>query len=204
MAQDSETIVIRGFGNISYIQSLSSAAMARHSRLIVVLWPKPYEIDPMTYDPVPGSDNLGSLRMTGFRITFQHPGRRELERWRADQFPRYEVRRRRHQESPEVASWRAADFINVEGVEIIDDKTYKVVLNKPDCTVFRRIRRDALLCLRIVSQADFSDFREWRDQHQSDWRSAVVRTSWTLGRPKNFRASTPILIGGAARLGFRS
>ena len=53
LAQDSETIVIRGFGNVSTFNPVLSSDGASF-QAYSLLWPKPYEIDPMSYDPIPG------------------------------------------------------------------------------------------------------------------------------------------------------
>ena len=61
MAQDSETIVIRGFGNISTFNHAISSDGASF-QAYSLLWPKPYEIDPDTLSANPRFDKLGSLR----------------------------------------------------------------------------------------------------------------------------------------------
>ena len=58
--QDSETIVIRGFGNISTFNPVISSDGASF-QAYSLLWPKPYEIDPNTLEAIPGADELGSI-----------------------------------------------------------------------------------------------------------------------------------------------
>ncbi|MCY4072120.1 MAG: ABC transporter substrate-binding protein [Chloroflexi bacterium] len=155
-AQDSETIVIRGFGNISTFNPIVSSDGASF-QAYSLLWPKPYEIDPMTYAPVPGLTTWEAAD-DGLSFTFHIL---EDANW-SDGEPitshdmKFVVDAIK---SPEVASWRAADFENVEGVEIIDDKTYKVVLTKPDCTVFAELGGTRFLPAHRFA-ADFSDFRD--------------------------------------------
>ena len=82
LAQDSETIVIRGFGNLSSFNPLISSDGASY-QAYSLLWPKPYEIDPMTYEPLPGLTTWEAAE-DGMSITFHIRGGRELERRHAD------------------------------------------------------------------------------------------------------------------------
>jgi peptide/nickel transport system substrate-binding protein len=153
-AQDSETIVIRGFGNIStfnHIVSSDGASFQAYS----LLWPKPYEIDPRTLEPIPGLTTWEDAD-DGLSFTFQIV---EDANW-SDGVPisshdmKFVIDAIK---STEVASWQAADFENVASVEIIDDKTYRVVLNKPDCTVFSALGGARFLPSHRFAP-DFSDF----------------------------------------------
>lgn len=154
-AQDAETIVIRGFGNISTFNPVISSDGASF-QAYSLLWPKPYEIDPMTYDPLPGLTTW-EQGDDGLSYTFQIL---EDANW-SDGVPitshdmKFVIDAIK---SPEVASWRHDDFVNVEGIEIIDDKTYKVVLSAPDCTVFAELGGTRFLPSHRFA-ADFSDFR---------------------------------------------
>ena len=156
VAQDAETIVIRGFGNVTSFNPLISSDGASF-QAYSVLWPKPYEIDPMTYEPQPGLTTWEAAE-DGLSITFHI---REDANW-SDGAPitshdmKFVVDAIKN---PEVGSWRAADFANVEGVEVIDDKTYKVLLSAPDCTVFAELGGTRFLPAHRFA-ADFSDFRD--------------------------------------------
>ena len=116
LGQDSETIVIRGFGNVSTFNPVLSSDGASF-QAYSMLWPKPYEIDPQTYDPIPGLTTWEASD-DGLSYTFHI---RDDANW-SDGVPitshdmKFVVDAIK---SPEVGSWRAADFANVEGVEIM-------------------------------------------------------------------------------------
>ena len=155
MAQDAETIVIRGFGNITTFNPILSSDGASF-QAYSLLWPKPYEIDPMTYEAVPGLTSW-ELADDGLSITFHI---KEDATW-SDGVPitshdmKFVIDAIKN---PEIESWRAADFANVEGVEIIDDKTYRVILSTPDCTVFAELGGTRFMPAHRF-EADFSDVR---------------------------------------------
>ena len=83
MAQDSETVVIRGFGNISTFNPALSSDGASF-QAFSVLWPKPYEIDSATSAPVPGLTSW-EVSGDGMNLYLPHPRRRQLERRHAYQ-----------------------------------------------------------------------------------------------------------------------
>ena len=155
MAQDDETIVIRGFGNIStfnHVVSSDGASFQAYS----LLWPKPYEIEPKTLAAIPGLTSWEAAD-DGLSFTFHIL---EDATW-SDGVPitshdmKFVIDAIK---SPEVGSWQASDFVNVAGVTIIDDKTYQVDLSKPDCTVFSALGGARFLPSHRFA-ADFSDFR---------------------------------------------
>ena len=153
-AQDSETIVIRGFGNISTFNPVISSDGASF-QAYSLLWPKPYEIDPNTLEAIPGLTSW-EVSDDGLSFTFHIL---EDANW-SDGTPvtshdmKFVIDAIK---SPVVGSWQAADFANVAGVTIIDDKTYEVVLTKPDCTVFSTLGGARFLPSHRFA-ADFSDF----------------------------------------------
>lgn len=155
LGQDSETIVIRGFGNVSTFNPVLSSDGASF-QAYSMLWPKPYEIDPQTYDPIPGLTTWEASE-DGLSYTFHI---RDDANW-SDGVPitshdmKFVVDAIK---SPEVGSWRAADFANVEGVEVVDDKTFRVVLSEADCTVFAELGGTRLMPAHRF-EADFSDFK---------------------------------------------
>lgn len=156
VAQDAETIVIRGFGNFSTFNPMISSDGASF-QAYSMLWPKPYEIDPQTYEPLPGLTTW-EVAEDGLSITFHI---QEDANWSdgapiTSQDMKFVVDAIK---SPEIGSWRAEDFKNVQGVEVIDDKTYKVVLSQPDCTVFAQLGGTRFLPSHRFA-ADFSDFAD--------------------------------------------
>jgi len=209
MSQDAETIVIRGFGNIgNFNPALSSdgASFQAYS----VLWPKPYEIDAASSAPIPGLTTW-EVSEDGLTYTFTI---REDANW-SDGMPisshdmKFVIDAIK---SDEVASVQESDVASVEAVNIIDDKTYEVVLNKLDCAAFSNLGGIRFLPSHLFA-ADFSDFetnavttdpidisggpyilREWApDAFQSfdanpDWWGGEVGIPYLINRVINEQA----------------
>ncbi len=203
LAQDAETIVIRGFGNVStfnHIVSSDGASFQAYS----VLWPKPYEIDAATSAPVPGLTNW-EVSEDGLTYTFHIL---EDANW-SDGVPitshdmKFVIDAI---QSDVVASWMAPDLKNVAEVRVIDDKTYEVILSQLDCAAFSALGGARFLPSHRFA-ADFSDFKEndvsvnplnisggpyilddWApDSHQSyhanpDWWGGEVRVPYLINR----------------------
>ena len=154
LAQDSETIVIRGFGNISTFNPALSSDGASF-QAFSVLWPKPYEIDAATSAPVPGLTSW-EVSEDGMTYTFYIM---EDANW-SDGAPisshdmKFVIEAI---QSDEVASVQESAVQSVESVNIIDDKTYEVVLSELDCTAFSNLGGVRFLPSHLFA-ADFSDF----------------------------------------------
>ena len=153
-AQDSETIVIRGFGNIStfnHVISSDGASFQAYS----LLWPKPYEIDPDTLAPIPGLTSW-EVSDDGLVYTFTIL---DDATW-SDGVPitsddmKFVVDAIK---SDAVASWMASDLEFVSDVNVIDDKTYEVVFSQVDCAGFSSLGGARFLPSHRFA-ADFSDF----------------------------------------------
>ena len=153
-AQDSETIVIRGFGNISTFNHAISSDGASF-QAYSLLWPKPYEIDPDTLAPIPGltswevsDDGLvytfaileDAVWSDGVPIT-AHDMKFVIDAIKSDA----------------VASWMASDLEFVDEVRIVDDKTYEVVFSQVDCSGFSALGGARFLPAHRF-EMDFSDF----------------------------------------------
>ena len=153
-AQDSETIVIRGFGNISTFNHAISSDGASF-QAYSLLWPKPYEIDPDTLAPIPG---LTSWEVSDDGLTYTFTILEDAT-W-SDGVPitshdmKFVIDAI---QSDEVASWMASDLEFVSGVNVIDDKTYEVVFSQVDCAGFSSLGGARFLPSHRF-EPDFSDF----------------------------------------------
>lgn len=154
MSQDAETIVIRGFGNISTFNPAlggDGASFQAYS----VLWPKPYEIDAASSLPIPGLTTW-EVSEDGLTYTFTI---RDNANW-SDGMPisshdmKFVIDAIK---SDEVASTQKANVASVAEVRIVDDKTYEVVLNELDCTAFSNLGGVRFLPSHLFAD-DFSDF----------------------------------------------
>ncbi len=156
MSQDAETIVIRGFGNISTFNPAMSSDGASF-QAFSVLWPKPYEIDSATSAPVPGLTSW-EISDDGLTYTFHI---REDANW-SDGMPisahdmKFVIDAIK---SDEVASIQENEVAAVDEVRVVDDKTYEVVLNNLDCAAFSQLGGIRFLPSHLFA-ADFSDFED--------------------------------------------
>ena len=154
MAQDAETVVIRGFGNISTFNP-ALASDGASFQAYSVLWPKPYEIDAASSAPIPGLTTW-EVSEDGLTYTFTI---RDDANW-SDGMPisshdmKFVIDAIK---SDEIASGQESAVASVETVNIIDDKTYEVVLNKLDCAAFSDLGGIRFLPSHRFA-ADFSDF----------------------------------------------
>ena len=155
-AQDAETIVIRGFGNISTFNPALGNDGASF-QAFSVLWPKPYEIDPATSAPVPGLTTW-EISEDGLTYTFNI---REDANW-SDGMPitshdiKFVIDAIK---SDVVASIQETEVQAVEEVRIVDDKTYEVVLSGLDCAAFSQLGGVRFLPSHLYAD-DFSDFED--------------------------------------------
>ena len=153
-AQDAETVVIRGFGNISTFNP-ALASDGASFQAYSLLWPKPYEIDAASSAPIPGLTTW-EVSEDGLTYTFTI---RDDANW-SDGMPisshdmKFVIDAIK---SDEVASGQESAVASVEAVNIVDDKTYEVVLNKLDCAAFSDLGGIRFLPSHLFA-ADFSDF----------------------------------------------
>ena len=153
-SQDAETVVIRGFGNISTFNP-ALASDGASFQAYSLLWPKPYEIDAATSAPIPG---LTTWEVSDDGLTYTFTILADAN-W-SDGMPisshdmKFVIDAIK---SDEVASGQESAVASVEAVNIIDDKTYEVVLNKLDCAAFSDLGGIRFLPSHRFA-ADFSDF----------------------------------------------
>ena len=147
VAQDAETVVIRGFGNISTFNPAMSSDGASF-QAFSVLWPKPYEIDAATSAPVPGLTTW-KISEDGVTYTFHI---QEDANW-SDGMPitshdiKFVIDAIK---SDVVASIQENEVSAIDEVRIVDDKTYEVVLNGLDCAAFSQLGGSALHAIPLV------------------------------------------------------
>ncbi len=153
-AQDDETVVIRGFGNISTFNP-ALASDGASFQAYSLLWPKPYEIDAASSAPIPGLTTW-EVSEDGLTYTFTI---RDDANW-SDGMPisshdmKFVIDAIK---SDDIASGQESAVASVEAVNIVDDKTYEVVLNKLDCAAFSDLGGIRFLPSHLFA-ADFSDF----------------------------------------------
>ncbi len=153
-AQDEETIVVRGFGNISTFNPIlpsDGASFQAYS----VLFPSPYEIDKFTGEPVPG---LTSWEISDDSLTYTFTILADAN-W-SDGTPITSADMKfviEAAQSEEIAAGIEPQVANIAAVNIIDDKTYEIVLSEPTCTALSDFGAIRFLPAHKFAD-DFSDF----------------------------------------------
>lgn len=153
-AQDDETIVVRGFGNITSFNPFlvsDGASFQAYS----VLWPQPYEIDKFTGEPVPG---LTSWEVSDDGLTYTFTILEDAN-W-SDGTPITSADMKFVVDAiktEEIASTLEAEVESIEEIVIVDDKTFQVVLSEVSCTAFSDLGAIRFLPSHKFA-ADFSDF----------------------------------------------
>lgn len=152
-AQDSETVVIRGFGNIISFNPLFTNDGASYQAWSV-LWPAPFDVDRDTGEAVPGLTSW-EISEDGLTYTFTiHPD----ANW-SDGTPITSADMKfvlDAIDSEAVATVFEANTELIDSVNIIDDKTYEIVLQQPDCAALSALGGVRFLPSHRFA-ADFSD-----------------------------------------------
>lgn len=156
MAQDGETIIVRGFGNIvSFNPALTNDGASFQA--FSVLFPTPYEIDKFTGEPTPG---LTSWEVSDDGLTYTFTILPDAN-W-SDGTPitsndmKFVIDAVK---SEEIASTLEPSVADIAEVNIIDDKTYEVVLSAPSCTAFSQMGGIRFMPSHKYAE-DFSDFMD--------------------------------------------
>jgi peptide/nickel transport system substrate-binding protein len=152
-AQDAETLVIRGFGNINGFNPLFASGGASF-QAYALLWPPALDVDPNTGEAIPG---LTSWEISDDGLTYTFHINPDAN-W-SDGMPIVAADMKfviDAIQSPDVATILESETDLIKEVNVIDDKTYEVVLNRVDCAAL-----SALGGLRFLPShrfaADFSD-----------------------------------------------
>jgi len=154
IAQDTDTIVIRGLGNIvTFNPALSSDGAS--SQAYRLLFPTPMEVDSFTGEIVPG---LTSWEVSEDGLTFTFTILQEAI-W-SDGTPitstdmKFVIDAAKQDDIDTVFE----DAVSrIEAVNIIDDKTYEIVLSENNCAALGDLR-DIRFMPAHKYAADFSDF----------------------------------------------
>ena len=156
MGQDENTLVIRGFGNITtFNPALSSSGS--DSQAYGPLFPKPFETDRFTGEPVPGLTTW-EISDDGLVYTFHiNPD----ANW-SDGTPisaqdmKFVIEA---VQADEVATTWESNAALIESVNVIDDKTYEIVMAQVNCAAMYDLGSFRFLPSHKFA-ADFSDFME--------------------------------------------
>src|SRR5579864_7331234 len=149
-----DTIIIRGLGNITTfnpILSQDGASLQASS----ILWPAPYDLDNTTGQPMPG---LTSWKVSDDGLTYTFTIRKDAN-W-SDGTPitakdmKFVIDAVK---SNQVKSSLKGNAKLTSAVNVVDDKTYQIVLTTPSCTAL-----SAFYAFRFMPsfrfKSDFSDF----------------------------------------------
>ncbi len=198
LAQDAETIVIRGFGNIAgYNPHLASDGASYQAYSL--LWPAPFLTDSFTGAAAPGLTSW-TISEDGLRYTFTI---REDAVWSdgtpitADDmiFSISAI------QSDEIDTVLEASVALIDSVNKIDDKTYEVVLSGNNCAVLSDLSGIRFLPSHRFA-ADLSDFSTNEINNNPDISGGpYILEEWAPDEGQRFRAN-PTYWAGEPKIPF--
>lgn len=154
MGQDDETIVIRGFGNLTTFNP-ALASDGASTQAFSLLFPLPFETDRFTGEPIPGLTSY-EISEDGLTYTFTI---RDDAFW-SDGTPITSADMKfviDAVKTEEVASVYENNVSKIAEVNIINDKTYEIVLNSVNCAALTDLGSIRFLPSHRFAP-DFSDF----------------------------------------------
>lgn len=153
-AQANDTIVIRGLGNVTTFNPFLTSDGASYGAYSV-LWPAPFETDSFTGEPIPGLTSW-EISEDGLTYTFTI---REDAQW-SDGTPITSddiIFAYGAVMSDDIDTTAEAAVASISAVNKIDDKTYEIVLEAPNCAALSDFSAVRFLPAHKFA-ADFSDF----------------------------------------------
>jgi peptide/nickel transport system substrate-binding protein len=185
-AQDSETVVIRGFGNIvTFNPALTNDGASYQAYSL--LFPAPVNVDRYTGETVPGLTSW-TVSDDGLVYTFTI---REGAVW-SDGMPitsadmAFAIGAAQNDELPTV--WRNNVSL-VDSVNIIDDRTYEVVLTSIDCAALSSLGQLRFMPAHKYA-ADYSDFADSDFNLNPDISGGpYILEEWAPDQFQRFRAN---------------
>lgn len=193
MAQSSDTIVIRGFGNIATFNPHLTSDGASY-QAFSLLWPAPFLTDSFTGQAAPGLTDW-TISEDGLTYTFTI---RDDAVW-SDGVPITSddmIFSINAIKSDDVDTVLEPAVALIESVNKIDDKTYEVVLSGNNCAVLSDLSAIRFLPAHRFA-ADFSDF-ETNDLNTNPDISGgpYILEEWAPDEGQRFRANPDHWAGG--------
>lgn len=197
-AQSGDTIVIRGFGNISTFNPHLSSDGASY-QAYTLLWPAPLLTDSFTGEPKPGLTSW-TVSEDGLRYTFTI---KEGAQWSDgkpitadDMIFSINVIR-----SDKVDTVLESNVEGISAVNKIDDRTYEVVLSAPNCAALSDLGEIRFLPAHKFKE-DFSDFTTTDFNNNPDISGGpYILESWAPDEGQRFRAN-PTYWAGEPKIKF--
>ncbi len=197
-AQDDETVVIRGFGNISTFNPALASDGASY-QAYSLLFPAPVQVDSFTGEPTSGLTSW-TVSEDGLTYTFTIT---EGAVW-SDGTPisaddMIFTINAIQQEA--IATVLESNVALIDSVNKIDDRTYEIKLSSADCAALSQLGAIRFMPAHKFA-ADFSDFMESDFNMNPDISGGpYILESWAPDEGQRFRAN-PDFWGGAPQIPF--
>lgn len=193
-AQDADTIVIRGFGNIvTFNPHLTSDGASLQA--FGLLFPPPFTVDSFTGEPVPGLTSW-TVSDDGLTYTFTIT---EGAVW-SDGTPitSDDMIFSINAVKSDVETVNESAAAGIAAVNKVDDRTYEVVLEAPDCSALSNIGALRFLPAHKYA-ADFSDFVDSPFNNNPDISGGpYILEEWAPDEGQRFRANPDFWAGEPA------
>lgn len=197
-AQANDTIVIRGLGNVTTFNPFLTSDGASYGAYSV-LWPAPFETDSFTGEPIPG---LTSWEISEDGLTYTFTIRDDAQ-W-SDGTPITSddiIFAYGAVMSDDIDTVAEANVASISAVNKIDDKTYEIVLEAPNCAALSDFSAIRFLPAHKYA-ADFSDFDDPANPMNTNpdiSGGPYILDSWEVDVSQNYHANESYW-GGAPQI----
>lgn len=184
-AQSNDTLVIRGLGNLVTFNPMLTSDGASY-QAYSVLWPSPFETDTFTGEPIPG---LTSWEISEDGLTYTFTIRDDAVWSDGTPITSADMAFSYGAIMSDIDTTLETAVASISAVNVIDDKTYEIVLNGPNCTALSDFSAVRFLPAHKFA-ADFSDF-ETSDMNQNPDISGgpYILDSWAPDESQNYHAN---------------
>ena len=184
-AQSNDTLVIRGLGNLVTFNPMLTSDGASY-QAYSVLWPSPFETDTFTGEPIPG---LTSWEISEDGLTYTFTIRDDAVWSDGTPITSADMAFSYGAIMSDIDTTLETAVASISAVNVIDDKTYEIVLNGPNCAALSDFSAVRFLPAHKFA-ADFSDF-ETSDMNQNPDISGgpYILDSWAPDESQNYHAN---------------
>lgn len=190
-AQSNDTLVIRGLGNLVTFNPMLTSDGASY-QAYSVLWPSPFETDTFTGEPIPG---LTSWEISEDGLTYTFTIRDDAVWSDGTPITSADMAFSYGAIMSDIDTTLETAVASISAVNVIDDKTYEIVLNGPNCAALSDFSAVRFLPAHKFA-ADFSDF-ETSDMNQNPDISGgpYILDSWAPDESQNYHANPTFWAG---------
>ena len=191
LAQSADTLIIRGLGNVVTFNPLLTSDGASY-QAYSVLWPAPFETDSFTGEPIPG---LTSWEISEDGLTYTFSIREDAQWSDGTPITSADIAFSYGAIMSDINTTAETAVASISSVNVVDDKTYEIVLNGPNCAALSDFSAVRFLPAHKFA-ADFSDFETSPMNQNPDISGGpYILDSWAPDESQNYSANPTFWAG---------